>query len=60
MYENKEQHRDIKIQESLPIDEMIAETSEVEKEIKGINLLETSPIEALNLLYKIQEKIKNK
>ena len=60
VYENKEQHRDIKIQESLPIDEMIAETSEVEKEIKGINLLETSPIEALNLLYKIQEKIKNK
>lgn len=60
VYENKEQNRDIKIQESLPIDEMIAETSEVEKEIKGINLLETSPIEALNLLYKIQEKIKNK
>ena len=60
VYENKEQHRDIKIQESLPIDEMIAETSEVEKEIKGINLLETSPIEALNFLYKIQEKIKNK
>ena len=60
VYENKEQHRDIKIQESLPIDEMIAETSEVEEEIKGINLLETSPIEALNLLYKIQEKIKNK
>lgn len=60
VYENKEQHRDIKIQESLPIDEMISETSEVEEEIKGINLLETSPIEALNLLYKIQEKIKNK
>lgn len=60
VYENKEQNRDIKIQESLPIDEMIAETSEVEEEIKGINLLETSPIEALNLLYKIQEKIKNK
>lgn len=61
IYENKEKKRDIKIQESLPIDEMIyCVSSEVEDAIKNVNLLETTPLDALNLLYQLQEKIKNR
>ena len=61
IYENKEKKRDIKIQEALPIDEMIyCASSEVEDAIKNVNLLETTPLDALNLLYQLQEKIKNR
>lgn len=59
IYENKEKKRDIKIQESLPIDELIEEKkSEIEEEIKKINPLEITPIEAMNILYKLKEKVK--
>ena len=59
IYENKEQKRDVKIQESLPIDDLIKETkSEVEEEIRKINPLELTPIDAMNILYKLKEKIK--
>ncbi len=57
LYETKEVNRDIKIQEALPIDELINPNSEIEEEIKNINLLETTPLDALNILYRIQEKI---
>ncbi|MBP5408075.1 MAG: hypothetical protein J6Y42_02945, partial [Bacilli bacterium] len=57
LYETKEVNRDIKIQEALPIDELINPSSEIEEEIKNINLLETTPLDALNILYRIQEKI---
>ena len=57
LYETKEINRDIKIQEALPIDELINPSSEIEEEIKNINLLETTPLDALNILYRIQEKI---
>ncbi len=60
VYENKEKHRDIKIQEALPLDEMISKKSEIEEEIEKINPLEITPIAALNLLYKMKEKLKNK
>lgn len=59
VYENKEKKRDIKIQEALPIDELMDKTeSEIEKEIKELDILKITPIDALNMLYKLQEKIK--
>ena len=59
IYENKERKRDIKIQESLPIDDLINESkNEIEEEIKKINPLEITPIEAMNILYKLKEKVK--
>ena len=58
IYENKEQKRDIKIQESLPIEELIPKESEIEKILNSINPLEITPIDALNLLYNLKEKIK--
>lgn len=59
IYENKEKKRDIKIQEALPIDELIEEKkSEIEEEIKKINPLEITPIEAMNILYRLKEKVK--
>ena len=59
VYENKEQKRDVKIQESLPIDELIVEqNNELEEEIKKLNILEITPMEAMNILYNLKEKIK--
>lgn len=60
VYENKEKKRDIKIQESLPIDDLIPKKSIVEEDLKAINILEITPIEALNILYKLKEKIGEK
>ena len=59
VYENKERKRDIKIQESLPIDDLISETkNEIEEEIKALDPLSITPIEAMNILYKLKEKVK--
>ena len=54
VYESKENKRDIKVQESLPIDDLIVKKSKVEEEIEKINPLETSPMEALNILFKLK------
>ena len=51
VYENKEKKRDIIIQEALPLDDLIKEESVVEKELKKINPLEMTPLEAINFLY---------
>ena len=59
VYENKEKKRDIIIQEALPIDDLvIKEESKIEQEIKKINPLEMTPIEAMNFLYKLKEEVK--
>ena len=58
VYENKEKKRDIKIQESLPLDDLIPKTSEIEEELKKINPLELTPIDAMNVLYKLKENLK--
>ncbi len=59
LYENKELKRDVKIQESLPIDDLMKEQkSPVEEELKKINILEVTPMEAMNILYQLKEKIK--
>ena len=58
VYENKELKRDVKIQESLPIDDLMKEQkSPVEEELKKINILEVTPMDAMNILYQLKEKI---
>ena len=54
IYENKEMKRDIKVQEALPIDEMINKKSKVEERLESINPLEITPIDALNILYELK------
>lgn len=59
VYENKELKRDVKIQESLPIDDLLKEQkSPIEEELKKINILEVTPMDAMNILYQLKEKIK--
>lgn len=59
VYENTEKKRDIKIQASLPIDDLIPkEESVIEKRIKEINPLEITPLEALNIIYNLKNEIK--
>ena len=54
IYENKEEKREILIQESLPLDE----PSIVEEELRNINLLNVTPMEAMNILFNLQNKLK--
>lgn len=58
VYESKERKRDIRVQESLPIDDLIPQKSKVEEILEKIDPLETSPMEALNLLYSLKEEMK--
>ena len=58
VYENKERKRDIKIQQALSFDEMVKEESVIEQELEKINPLEITPLEALNVLYKLKEEMK--
>lgn len=56
VYENKEKARDIKIQESLPLDELIKPSkSKIEEELDKLDPLSMTPLEALNILYKLKE-----
>ena len=52
-YESKKDKKEI-VQESLVFD---AEPSIVEEEIKKLDLLNMTPLDALNTLYKIKEKL---
>jgi len=58
VYETKERKRDMVIQTTLPLDFSI-KSSEVEEEIKKLNILEMTPIEAMNKLYELKNKIKS-
>lgn len=59
VYESKEKKRDIKIQESFPIDLLIPkEESSIEKKIKEIDVTNTTPMQALNILYELKNEIK--
>ncbi len=60
VYEDKEIKRDIKVQESLPLDDLINIKSEVEEELEKVNVMDITPLDALNILYKLKEKINNK
>ena len=58
VYEKTEKKRDVKIQESLPIDDLIQEEPQIIKDIKAVDPLKITPIEALNILYKLKNQIK--
>ena len=59
VYEGKEKKRDMKIQESLPLDElMTVEESEVEKRLKEIDPMNMTPMEALNTICELKELLK--
>ena len=58
IYENKEKKRDIKIQESLPLDELMNEESKVEKKLKEIDPMNITPMEALTILYELKKDVK--
>ena len=59
IYERNEIKRDKKVQESLPIDELIAErTSVVEEKLKTIDPLQITPLQALNIIYELKEDVK--
>jgi len=60
IYENKEIKRDIKIQEALPLDELIETESKIEKKIKELDIMKLTPLDAMNTLYKLQEEINMK
>lgn len=61
-YENNDpSKKEITIQTSLPLEvisQKISEKSEVEEILKQTNVLELTPLKALNLLYELKEKLK--
>lgn len=57
VYEKKEFKRDTKIQTTLPLD-FDTKKSDVEDKIKKLNILEITPMEAINLLYELKKEIK--
>ncbi len=57
VYEGKEKKRDIIVQTTLPLD-FQEEKNEIEETIKNLNVLELTPIDAINVLYELKNKIK--
>ena len=55
VYEQKEKNRDIVIQTTIPMD-FDTHESIIEKTIKELNILEITPIEAMNILYDLKNK----
>ena len=54
---NSNKGEEISIQTSLPLD-IITKKSEIEEMLRNTNILELTPIKALNLLYEMKEKLK--
>jgi DNA mismatch repair protein MutS len=57
IYESKEKVRDIKIQESLPL-EIVSNDNKIKEMLDNINVLEITPLEALNILSSLKEEVK--
>ena len=57
IYEAKENKRDMVIQTTLPLD-FNNQTSEIEEELKKLNVLELTPMDAINYLYELKNKLK--
>ena len=57
IYENKEKKRDKIVVQTLQFDE-IKEENEIEKELKELDVLNLTPIDAMNKLYELKEKVK--
>ena len=55
IYENKEKKREVIVQESLNFIEEPKESA-IEKELKELDILNLTPLDALNVLYKLKEK----
>ena len=53
--ENQTKKREVKVQQSLPLDEVV--NSKIEEEIKKLDLANMTPIEALNVLYKLKDEL---
>ena len=56
VYENKEKKRDVIVQTTLPLN-FEPKESVVEKDLKNINVLELTPMDAINILYKLKDKV---
>ncbi len=56
IYEKKEQDRDIIVQTTLPLD-FSGNESEVEKILKATNVLELTPMQAINFLSDLKDKV---
>jgi len=57
VYEEKDRPKEMIVQTSLPL-EFTSKSNEIEDKLKSVNVLEITPIQALNLLYELKEKIK--
>ena len=57
VYERKESKREFTIQTTLPLN-FDDKPNEIEEEIKKLNILEITPMEAINKLYELKNKIK--
>ena len=57
MYENKEKKRDIIVQTTLPLN-FEEPKDEIKEKIKKVNILELTPLQALNILNELKESIK--
>lgn len=58
IYENKEIKRDVKVQECLPIEELVSKKSPLEEAVRKMNPLEMTPMEALSFLCEWKQKVK--
>lgn len=59
-YEDKEKKRDVIIQDSLIFEAEKPNSSVVEEKLKELDILNLTPIDALNILYKLKEEIDSK
>ena len=57
VYESKEKSREVVIQTALPLDFAVKE-SKVEKRLEELNVLEMTPMEAINVLYELRGLLK--
>ena len=57
IYENKEKKRDIVVQTTLPLN-FEEPKDELKEKLKKVNILELTPLQALNLLNELKESIK--
>lgn len=56
-YEDKKD-QNISVQASLPLEFVVSKPSEIEEILKEVNILEMTPLKALNLLSELKEKVK--
>ena len=57
IYESKEKNESVFTQMSLDLDSCVDKNNEVLEELKNINPLEITPLDALNILYKLKDKV---